>query len=426
MQFSGSNVQPGAPALAIGTSLLRYPSLAGGDVPRPGLDAIRHSPAAGNVAELPLADIQRINNLAILLPNSTLKTPKSAKFTNSFISQAKPSAEATTMKKCGFSIDDILHSSSRQSMKSSSPPQQRCSPSPELRRESLAGDAITPRGHDASIKFISRLKNKFYQDFKLNGLQLSSLRSSSNVNLFSLSDGLAQLYTTTHPAATPYYPTLHPHHRHHPSSLSPSNQHHPHYSPHPAHLYPHPGTHPSLSVPIPVPVYLRGKTPAVSPAEAARAAKKCRRSRTVFTELQLLGLEKRFDKQKYLSTPDRLELAETLGLSQLQVKTWYQNRRMKWKKQVMQSGRQEPPTKPKGRPKKTDLIEENGTISPVCSPGIDHDGLSDISDEEEMTVSSVTMNSCVRQQNLTPTHQPVTSFAYATSSSSFHSSSMSS
>ena len=90
----------------------------------------------------------------------------------------------------------------------------------------------------------------------------------------------------------------------------------------------------ALSVPIPVPVYLRGKSHNGSPVDAARAAKKCRRSRTVFSELQLMGLEKRFEKQKYLSTPDRLELAETLGLSQLQVKTWYQNRRMKWKKQV--------------------------------------------------------------------------------------------
>ena len=62
--------------------------------------------------------------------------------------------------------------------------------------------------------------------------------------------------------------------------------------------------------------------------------KKCRRTRTVFTDMQLIGLEKRFDSQKYLSTPDRIQLATTLGLSQLQVKTWYQNRRMKWKKQV--------------------------------------------------------------------------------------------
>ncbi|KAM8903179.1 homeobox protein BarH-like 2 isoform 2-T2 [Spinachia spinachia] len=72
-----------------------------------------------------------------------------------------------------------------------------------------------------------------------------------------------------------------------------------------------------------------------SESEAERGTprlKKPRRSRTIFTELQLMGLEKKFQKQKYLSTPDRLDLAQSLGLTQLQVKTWYQNRRMKWKK----------------------------------------------------------------------------------------------
>ncbi|XP_049432819.1 homeobox protein BarH-like 2 [Epinephelus fuscoguttatus] len=82
--------------------------------------------------------------------------------------------------------------------------------------------------------------------------------------------------------------------------------------------------------------------------------KKPRRSRTIFTELQLMGLEKKFQKQKYLSTPDRLDLAQSLGLTQLQVKTWYQNRRMKWKKLVLKGGH-EAPTKPKGRPKKNSI-----------------------------------------------------------------------
>ncbi|XP_012413250.1 homeobox protein BarH-like 1 [Trichechus manatus latirostris] len=106
---------------------------------------------------------------------------------------------------------------------------------------------------------------------------------------------------------------------------------------------------------LPLELQLRGKLEAPGPGEPGTKAKKGRRSRTVFTELQLMGLEKRFEKQKYLSTPDRIDLAESLGLSQLQVKTWYQNRRMKWKKIVLQGGGLESPTKPKGRPKKNSI-----------------------------------------------------------------------
>ena len=49
--------------------------------------------------------------------------------------------------------------------------------------------------------------------------------------------------------------------------------------------------------------------------------KLCRRrkARTVFSDQQLSGLEKRFESQKYLSTPERIELANSLGLSETQV-----------------------------------------------------------------------------------------------------------
>lgn len=92
------------------------------------------------------------------------------------------------------------------------------------------------------------------------------------------------------------------------------------------------GAKSDLCVPIPIPMYLRTRTGHV--VSGSVRMRKCRRSRTVFSELQLMGLEKRFDTQKYLSTPDRADLGKQLGLSQLQVKTWYQNRRMKWKRQV--------------------------------------------------------------------------------------------
>lgn len=54
-----------------------------------------------------------------------------------------------------------------------------------------------------------------------------------------------------------------------------------------------------------------------------------RKARTVFSDQQLQGLEQRFERQRYLSTPERIDLATVLGLSETQVKTWFQNRRMK-------------------------------------------------------------------------------------------------
>ncbi|KAL0978959.1 hypothetical protein UPYG_G00178490 [Umbra pygmaea] len=62
--------------------------------------------------------------------------------------------------------------------------------------------------------------------------------------------------------------------------------------------------------------------------------KKPRKARTAFTDHQLAQLERSFERQKYLSVQDRMELAASLNLSDTQVKTWYQNRRTKWKRQT--------------------------------------------------------------------------------------------
>lgn len=48
-------------------------------------------------------------------------------------------------------------------------------------------------------------------------------------------------------------------------------------------------------------------------------SKKQRKARTAFTDHQLQTLEKSFERQKYLSVQDRMELANKLGLSDTQV-----------------------------------------------------------------------------------------------------------
>ncbi len=61
--------------------------------------------------------------------------------------------------------------------------------------------------------------------------------------------------------------------------------------------------------------------------------RKRKKARTAFSREQVAELEKKFQEKKYLSSAERGELAERLKLSDMQVKTWFQNRRMKYKRQ---------------------------------------------------------------------------------------------
>ena len=69
--------------------------------------------------------------------------------------------------------------------------------------------------------------------------------------------------------------------------------------------------------------------------------KKRKRIRAAFSAGQVYELERIFDRQKYLSAPERAELSKALKLSEQQVKIWFQNRRYKTKRKlIMKSAEQ--------------------------------------------------------------------------------------
>lgn len=73
-----------------------------------------------------------------------------------------------------------------------------------------------------------------------------------------------------------------------------------------------------------------------------------------FSTEQTRELETKFESQKYLSPPERKRLAKILQLTERQVKTWFQNRRAKWRRQ-----KEESPTQDKGDGSHTDTHDED-------------------------------------------------------------------
>lgn len=62
-----------------------------------------------------------------------------------------------------------------------------------------------------------------------------------------------------------------------------------------------------------------------------------RKPRVLFSQAQVFELERRFKQQRYLSAPERDQLAGVLKLTPNQVKIWFQNRRYKTKKQRLEN-----------------------------------------------------------------------------------------
>ncbi|XP_033102957.1 homeobox protein Nkx-3.2-like [Anneissia japonica] len=81
-----------------------------------------------------------------------------------------------------------------------------------------------------------------------------------------------------------------------------------------------------------------------SPRSASLKPRK-KRSRAAFSHAQVFELERRFSHQRYLSGPERADLAAALKLTEQQVKIWFQNRRYKTKRKQIAAELMTPPAK---------------------------------------------------------------------------------
>ncbi|KAK3731694.1 hypothetical protein RRG08_035364 [Elysia crispata] len=74
-----------------------------------------------------------------------------------------------------------------------------------------------------------------------------------------------------------------------------------------------------------------------SPFLQGRPLHKRKGGQVRFSNDQTVELEQKFEGHKYLSPPERKKLAKSLGLTERQVKTWFQNRRAKWRRLKQES-----------------------------------------------------------------------------------------
>lgn len=104
-----------------------------------------------------------------------------------------------------------------------------------------------------------------------------------------------------------------------------------------------------------------------SSADDSLTLKRKKRSRAAFSHAQVFELERRFAQQRYLSGPERSDLAKNLRLTETQVKIWFQNRRYKTKRKQIQQHEVAVLNATKRVPVQI-LVREDGTYGPMLMP----------------------------------------------------------
>lgn len=110
---------------------------------------------------------------------------------------------------------------------------------------------------------------------------------------------------------------------------------------------------------------------------AKKSSLKNKRVRTIFTPEQLERLEAEFERQQYMVGPERLYLAHTLQLTEAQVKVWFQNRRIKWRKHHLEMTQQR-----LALLRQTQIAPDNAEQAPIKIDGTDDEDCDNIKREE--------------------------------------------
>ncbi|EYB95638.1 hypothetical protein Y032_0157g3184 [Ancylostoma ceylanicum] len=92
-----------------------------------------------------------------------------------------------------------------------------------------------------------------------------------------------------------------------------------------------------------------------------------KRQRTTFTQSQLRILEDAFARQQYLVGSERVRLAALLNIGVSQVKVWFQNRRIRWRREQREALMSQTPPQSTAMPSSLEVTPSNNPLTSSAS-----------------------------------------------------------